>query len=121
MFAMGITLYTGGTAFGQTAPAAKKSTAELDAVAKRVIAEQHVVGASVLVAQGDKILLPAGYGFAYLGLEAATKDETAYHIVGPMLPFTGIAVMQLVERGTISLNDDVSKYIPEFPMQGRRG
>jgi len=35
-----------------------------------------------------------------------------------MLPFTGIAVMQLVERGKLSLDDDISKYVPEFPMQG---
>src|SRR5450755_2187984 len=93
-----------GAVFGQSAPAAKKSPAELDALAKRVIAEQHVVGASVLVAQDGKIILHSGYGFADLGLEAATKDETVYHIVGPMLPFTGIAVMQLVERGKLSLD-----------------
>jgi len=109
-----------GVAFGQSAPVAKNSAAELDALAKRLIAEQHVVGASVLVAQGGKILLHAGYGFADLGLETAAKDETVYHIVGPMLPFTGIAVMQLVERGKLSLDDDISKYIPEFPMQGHR-
>jgi D-alanyl-D-alanine carboxypeptidase len=109
----------GGATFAQSA-AAKKSPAELDALAQRVIAEQHVVGASVLVAQGGKIILHSGYGFADLGLEAATKDETVYHIVGPMLPFTGIAVMQLVERGKLSLDDDLSKFIPEFPMQGHR-
>jgi D-alanyl-D-alanine carboxypeptidase len=109
-----------GTVFGQSKALAEKSTADLDALAKRLIAEQHVVGASVLVAQNGKILLHAGYGFADLGLEAPTKDETVYHIVGPMLPFTGIAVMQLVERGKLSLDDDISKYIPEFPMQGHR-
>jgi len=38
--------------------------------------------------------------------------------VGPMLPFTGIAVMQQVERGKLSLDDDISKFIPEFPLQG---
>ena len=43
----------------------------------------------MLVARGDKILLHKGYGFADLALEAPAKDETVYHIVGPMLPFTG--------------------------------
>src|SRR5579863_8375265 len=98
--------------------AAQTPAPDLDAIAKKVIAQEHVVGASVLVVRGDKVLLHKGYGFADLGLEAATKDETVYHIVGPMLPFTGIAVMQLVERGKLSLDDDLSKYIPEFPMQG---
>jgi CubicO group peptidase (beta-lactamase class C family) len=98
---------------------AQRPGADLDAIVKRVMAEQHVVGASVLVAQGGRILLHTGYGVADLGLDAPTKDETVYHIVGPMLPFTGVAVMQLVERGAIKLDDDISKYVPEFPLQGR--
>jgi D-alanyl-D-alanine carboxypeptidase len=92
--------------------------ADLDEVAKRIITRERVVGASVLVARGNRILLHKGYGFADLGLEAPAKDETVYHIVGPMLPFTGIAVLQQVERGKLSLDDDISKFIPEFPLQG---
>jgi CubicO group peptidase (beta-lactamase class C family) len=100
------------------ANAQTNSSADLDAIVQRVIAREHVVGASVLVARGHRILLHKGYGFADLGLEVPTKDETVYHIVGPMLPFTGIAVMQQVERGKLQLDDDISKFIPEFPLQG---
>ena len=105
------TIQTANTAADLDAPA-------LDSIVQRVIARERVVGASVLVARGDHILLHKGYGFADLGLEAPAKDETVYHIVGPMLPFTGIAVMQQVERGKLSLDDDISKFIPEFPLQG---
>jgi len=96
------------------------SSAELEAVARHVIAEERVAGASVLVMRRGEVLLRAGYGFADLGLEAPAKEDTVYHVVGPMLPFTGIAVMQLVEHGKLSLDDELSKYIPEFPMQGHR-
>jgi CubicO group peptidase (beta-lactamase class C family) len=99
---------------------AQSSGADLDAIAKRVIAQQGVVGASVLMARGNRIIFHKGYGFADLALEAPAKDETVYHVVGPMMPFTGIAVMQLVERGKLSLDDDISKFIPEFPLQGHR-
>jgi D-alanyl-D-alanine carboxypeptidase len=98
---------------------AQKAPADLDATIARVMAEQHVVGASVLVAKDGKIILHKGYGVADLSLDVPTKDEAVYHIVGPMLPFTGVAVMQLAERGKLKLDDDMSKYIPEFPMQGR--
>jgi CubicO group peptidase (beta-lactamase class C family) len=91
---------------------------DLDAIAKRVIAQERVVGASVLIAQKGEIIFHKGYGFADIGLEAPAKPETVYGVVGPMMPFTGIAVMQLVERGKLSLDDDVSKFIPEFPLQG---
>jgi D-alanyl-D-alanine carboxypeptidase len=97
---------------------ATNTAPDLGAIVKKVIAQEHVVGASVLVARGDKILLHKGYGFADLQLEVSAKEDTVYHVVGPMLPFTGIAVMQQVERGKLSLDDDISKYIPEFPLQG---
>ncbi len=100
------------------AVAADPDTAKLDAIVQRVIAQERVVGASVLVARGDRILLHKGYGFADLELETPTKAETVYHVVGPMLPFTGIAVMQQVERGKLQLDDDISRFIPEFPLQG---
>jgi D-alanyl-D-alanine carboxypeptidase len=97
---------------------AEPSAAELDAVVQRMIAQERIAGASVLVAHRGKVILHKGYGQADLGLEVPTKDETVYHVVGPMLPFTGIAVMQLVERGKLSLDDDLAKHVPEFPMQG---
>ncbi|MEO7208335.1 MAG: serine hydrolase domain-containing protein [Steroidobacteraceae bacterium] len=97
---------------------AETSQSDLDSVAKQAIAQSHVVGASVLVAKGDHILLLKGYGLSDIGLEAVSKPDSVYHIVGPMLPFVGIAVMQLVEHGKLSLEDDIAKYLPEFSTQG---
>src|SRR4051794_14338565 len=85
---------TANAAQAKSATSADLSTADLDGIVQRVIAQEHVVGASVLVARGDRILLHKGYGFADLALEAPAKEVTVYHIVGPMLPFTGVAVMQ---------------------------
>jgi D-alanyl-D-alanine carboxypeptidase len=98
--------------FAQTTPS------DLDAIARQAVAQSHVVGASVLVAKGDQILLHKGYGVSDIGLEAPAQPDSVYHIVGPMLPLTGVAVMQLVERGKLGLDDDISKYLPDFPLQG---
>jgi len=98
---------------------AEPSESDLNSVARQAVLESHVVGASVLVARGDHILLLKGYGVSDIGLEAPAQPDSVYHIVGPMLPFTGVAVMQQVERGKLSLNDDIAKYLPEFPTQGR--
>src|SRR6478672_5180086 len=113
-----VLLCSAASAVQVTNSAADLKTVDLDAIVQRVIAQERVVGASVLVARGDRILLHKGYSFADLALEAPAKDETVYHVVGPMLPFTGIAAMQQVERGKLSLDDDISKFIPEFPLQG---
>jgi CubicO group peptidase (beta-lactamase class C family) len=101
------------------APVAAQSSARLDSVAGAAIARESVAGASVLVEHRGRVLLHKGYGDADVGLAAPAGPETVYHIVGPMLPFTGVAVLQLVEQGKIGLEDDLSRYVPEFPLQGR--
>ena len=35
-----------------------------------------------------------------------------------MLPFTGVAIMQLVERGKLTLDADIAPLVPDFPLQG---
>ncbi len=109
---LGLGLVSASRASGQS------STAAFDTLVHRVMAEDHVVGASVLVARGDTILLHKGYGLADLELDVPTSGETVYHVVGPFLPLTGIAVLQQVERGALALDDDVSRFVPEFPLQG---
>jgi D-alanyl-D-alanine carboxypeptidase len=95
-----------------------QTEADLDSIAKQAVSRSHVVGASVLVARGDQILLLKGYGVADIGLEAPSQPDSVYHIVGPMLPLTGVAIMQQVERGKLGLDDDIAKYLPDFPLQG---
>jgi D-alanyl-D-alanine carboxypeptidase len=107
-----ILLSFAASSFAQITPS------DLDAIARQAVSQNRVVGASVLVARGDKILLLKGYGVADLGLEVPSQPDSVYHIVGPMLPLTGVAVMQQVERGKLSLDDDISKYLPDFPLQG---
>jgi CubicO group peptidase (beta-lactamase class C family) len=97
---------------------AETSASDLDAVAKQAVAQSHVVGASVLVARGDHVLLLKGYGVSDIGLEAPARPDSVYHVGGLMHTFTGVAIMQQVERGKLSLDDDIAKYLPEFPTQG---
>jgi CubicO group peptidase (beta-lactamase class C family) len=90
----------------------------LDAIVRTVVAREQVVGASVLVSRSGKVLLHKGYGYAELNLKVPATDETVYHVVGPLMPFTGVAVMQLVESGKLSLDADISTLVPSFPLQG---
>src|SRR5258708_5612390 len=69
---------------------ADTSQSDLDSIARQAVAQSQVVGASVLVAKGDHILLLQGYGVSDIGLEAPSKADSVYHVVGPLLPFTGV-------------------------------
>jgi CubicO group peptidase (beta-lactamase class C family) len=95
---------------------------KIDSIISAPIWAGQVVGASVAVVRGRDTLLVKGYGKANIELDVATPAAgTAIYEVGSVTKqFTGAAVMQLVEQGKLSLDDDVTKYLPTFKTGGRR-
>ncbi len=70
-----------------------------------------VAGATVTVVRGGEILFAKGYGLADVAAGTPVTDETLFRIgsISKLLVWT--AVMQLVEEGKISLDDDVNSYL----------
>jgi CubicO group peptidase (beta-lactamase class C family) len=87
----------------------------LDVAARDSLSRQQSAGASVLVMQHGRVVFEKGYGYASLELKVPATAETVYHIVGPTDQFTCIAIMQLVERGKLSLDQDIAGLVPHFP------
>jgi CubicO group peptidase (beta-lactamase class C family)/Flp pilus assembly protein TadD len=56
-----------------------------------------------------------GFGYADLENKTPAKAESAYRLASVTKPMTALAVLQLVERGKINLDDEVQKYVPYFP------
>lgn len=77
-----------------------------------------VPGISVAIADEDRLVFAAGYGLADVENQVATTSKTVYRIASISKPITATAVMQLVERGRVSLEDPIRKYVPEFPDKG---
>jgi CubicO group peptidase (beta-lactamase class C family) len=59
-----------------------------------------------------------GYGFADLRAMRLAGPTTVYEIGSITKQFTSSAIMRLVEQGRINLDDDLSKYLPRFPLHG---
>lgn len=72
-------------------------------------------GVAVLVAQNGKILLEKGYGLADREHHVAVTTETKFRICSVSKQFTAAAILKLQEEGKLSVNDKLSKYIPDFP------
>jgi CubicO group peptidase (beta-lactamase class C family) len=73
----------------------------------------------VLYAEGGQILLEKAYGWRHLDRQRdslRTDDQFQLGSVSKM--FTAEAIMLLHSRGKLDYDDDVRKYIPEFPYQG---
>ena len=72
-------------------------------------------GVSFAVAVNGQLVFSAGWGFADLDNLVRAQGSTVYNIGSLSKINTAIAVMQLVERKQISLDDSAQKYVPSFP------
>lgn len=70
---------------------------------------------SVLVAQNGSIILNKGYGKSDFEQSITNTQDTTFPIGSMSKQFTAMAIMQLVEKGLINVDDVISKYVPDFP------
>ena len=73
----------------------------------------RIPGLALAVVKGDQIVYLKGYGRADPAGRAVTP-QTSFIIGSVTKPFTALAVMQLVEAGTVELDAPVQRYIPWF-------
>lgn len=81
------------------------------------LAELNVPGAAVVVVDKDGAVYAEGYGTADESGRPATP-ETPFRIASLSKQLTGLAVMQLVESGDLSLAATVHDYLPWFGADG---
>jgi D-alanyl-D-alanine carboxypeptidase len=116
LVAMIFCLYA-GTALAQL-PASEELGNRVDAVAKQMLS-RHTAGVSVAVARDGRVILARGYGMANVEHSVAVTPETVFHIASISKTILAAVVLQLVDEGKLRLDDDVTKYVPEAPTQGR--
>ncbi|MGD0174033.1 MAG: serine hydrolase domain-containing protein [Anaerolineales bacterium] len=71
-------------------------------------------GAAVIVIQDGKIAHEAGYGLADLAKGTPVTPSQIFHLASVGKQFTALAVLILVEKGKLDLDDPVEKYLPEL-------
>lgn len=90
-------------------------TARLDSVARAWMDGGQSPGLSVAVVRGRDTLLVRGYGEADRATHAPVTPATAFRLGSVTKQFTAALVMQLVERGTVQLDDPIGKHLAELP------
>ena len=73
-----------------------------------------ILGSSLEIVRDGQVVLHDNYGVQSRVPERPVTDDTAYHWASCTKTFTGIAIMQLRDRGLLSLDDPLVKYIPEL-------
>lgn len=72
-------------------------------------------GAAAMTMKDGEVLFAKGYGMASLTYDIPFNVDTPTNIGSTSKQFTAFGAALLAERGLISLDDDVRKYIPELP------
>jgi len=75
-------------------------------------------GCALGVIQDGNFIYRRGYGEASLELGVPLSPESVFYMGSVSKQFTAASVVLLSERGLLSLDDDVRKYIPELPDYG---
>jgi len=70
-------------------------------------------GASIVVAKDGKIVFSKGYGMANLEQHTPISTASVFRMGSMTKQFTAIAILMLVQKGQLSLDDRLSKFYPE--------
>jgi CubicO group peptidase (beta-lactamase class C family) len=82
-----------------------------------VIDFDRLPGMSIAVVHDQELVYAKGFGFADVDRKVRTTPDTVYSVCSISKLFTGIAVMQLRDRGQLSLDDPVARHLPWFAPQ----
>ncbi len=74
-------------------------------------------GCAALVAKDGQVIYSKAFGMANLELNVPMQPEMVFRIGSITKQFTAIAILQLMEQGKLSLQDEITKFIPDYPTQ----
>lgn len=77
-------------------------------------------GAAVLIAKNGKVIYRKAFGNANLELNVAMRPEHVFELGSITKQFTAVSILMLMEQGKLNLEDDISKYLPDYPTKGKK-
>ena len=93
--------------------------AGLDAVIEAHMREASIVGLAGAVLVDNRLVWAKGYGFHDVARSRPFTTETPVSVASIAKTVVGVAMMQLVAEGRLSLDADVAAYLP-FPLRNPR-
>ena len=88
----------------------------IDQLAADSMEATQTPGISVAVQHRGELILARGYGLADVENRVPATEHTVYRIGSVTKQFTAAAVMKLVEKGKVALDDPMTKYFPDYPV-----
>lgn len=91
-----------------------QDAARMDQIVQSYASTHNFMG-SVLVARGSQVVFSKGYGSADLEWKVPNAPNTKFRLGSVTKQFTAASILLLEERGKLSVNDPVKKYMADAP------
>lgn len=110
-------LFSGSLSAGKTST--KSLAKEIDAFLVKTYPANEP-GAAVLAVKDGQVILRKGYGMANLELGIPMKPGMVFRVGSITKQFTATGIMMLAEEGKLSIEDEITKFLPDFPTHGHK-
>lgn len=77
-------------------------------------------GATFLISKNGKIVYKKAFGLSNLELNLPMHTESVFEIASMTKQFTAISILMLLEKGKLNLDDEITKFIPDYPTNGHK-
>lgn len=82
--------------------------------------QDNAPGATFLVARNGNVIYNKAFGLANLELDVPMQIDNVFEIGSMTKQFTAISILMLMEKGKLNLDDDIRKFIPDYPTNGNK-
>jgi len=117
-FLIPIVIFLAGASIDLRAQPEKQRAEKADSLLQ-AYAGKNMFSGSVLIAKGGKVLLSKGYGMANYSYNVPNAPATKFKLASVSKQFTAMAILILQERGKLSVEDKLTKFIPDYPKGGQ--
>lgn len=100
---------------GPSVTATLPQAGAIDALARAEMAKRDIPGMQVAIVRGGRLVFSGAYGVADLEARTPVIRATLFSLNSATKSFTGVAIMQLVEAGKLSLDAPASRYLDDLP------
>ena len=90
------------------------SSPQIDQVLRKAVEERGLPGVVAMVVQGDAMVYQRAFGKQYAAKGVPMATDSIFRIASMTKAVTSVAVMQLVERGRVKLDEPAGTYLPEL-------
>ncbi len=100
-------------------PPAPETIEELKKAAAEILAGNHIPGAGIALVTKDDVIWTGGVGKADLATGREVDADTIFRIGSITKGFVALSILQLQEKGKLSLDAKLAEVAPEIPIVNR--